>query len=87
MLAGLSARQMAEWQAYARIEPFGELRADARAGIIASTVQNLLRGKKSKALKPVDIMPYLKEAQERGRPKLSVADEIREAFGRFKRKE
>jgi len=34
MLRGMSSQQMAEWMAYARIEPFGDQRADMRAALI-----------------------------------------------------
>lgn len=33
-------REFLEWQAYYRIEPFGEERADLRAGVVAATVAN-----------------------------------------------
>ena len=34
LLAGISSLELSEWQAYDRIEPFGEIRADLRAGSI-----------------------------------------------------
>jgi len=43
--------------AYASLEPFGETRADLRAGIIASTVANAHRDRKTKPMKPSDFMP------------------------------
>lgn len=43
--------------AYARLEPFGEERADLRAGIIASTVANVHRSRKQRPMKPSDFMP------------------------------
>jgi hypothetical protein len=36
----MDAREFAEWIAYARIQPFGELRDDQRAGAIASAIVN-----------------------------------------------
>lgn len=45
------------WQAYYTLEPFGQERADLRAGIVASTMANALRGKRTRAYKPKDFMP------------------------------
>lgn len=36
----ISAREFGEWVAYDRIEPFGEVRADLRSGIVASVIAN-----------------------------------------------
>ena len=50
------SREFAEWQAYYELEPWGEERADLRAGIVASTIANVNRGK-GKSFKPGDFMP------------------------------
>lgn len=43
---------------YEKIEPFGEVRADLRMGIISSTFANVNRtDKKQKVWKPSDFMP------------------------------
>jgi hypothetical protein len=52
-----NAREYAEWQAWYELNPWGEDRADLRAGIIASTIANTNRGKGQKAFKPSDFMP------------------------------
>ena len=41
MLRSLTAKQFTEWETYARMEPFNELRADHRAALIAQTVFNI----------------------------------------------
>lgn len=43
--------------AYFTIDPFGEERADLRAGIVASTVANANRAKRGKSFRPKDFMP------------------------------
>lgn len=53
----MSSRAFAEWMAFDRLEPIGEGRADLRAGIIASTVFNMNRGKDTPARSPSDYMP------------------------------
>lgn len=45
-----------EWLAYYELEPFGEVRADLRAGIVASVIANANRVK-GKAFSPQDFMP------------------------------
>ena len=59
LLATIDAGEMAEWEAFWRMEPWGEGRADLRAGIIASTVANTVRGKNTPPFRAVDFMPYV----------------------------
>lgn len=51
-----TAREFAQWIAYHGMEPWGEERADLRAGIIAATIANVNRGG-GKAASPHDFMP------------------------------
>lgn len=53
----IDSAEFAEWLAYHGLEPFGEERDDLRAGIVASTIANVNRGKRAKAYKPEDFMP------------------------------
>lgn len=58
MAAQISARKMREWQVYSELEPFGARAEFWQAGLIASTIMNVNRTKKSqKALTPEDCMP------------------------------
>ena len=61
MLSRMDSRELAEWAAYYSVEPFGEERDDLRAGIVASVIANVNRGKSSKAYSPQDFMPYAKK--------------------------
>lgn len=65
MLNRMSSRELTEWQLYAHIEPFGEDRADLRAGTIASTVANTARDPKKQRdpFKPTDFMPFHEEPE------------------------
>lgn len=49
-------REFARWVEYFKLEPWGEERADLRAGIIAATIANVNRGG-GKAATPQDFMP------------------------------
>ena len=64
MLTNMGAYTLAEWMAYYEAEPWGEDRADLRAGIIASTLANIHRGRDGHVFTPVDFMPYTKRAVE-----------------------
>lgn len=52
-----TSREMTEWMIYLSLEPSGEERADLRAGIVACTIANSVRGKGTKPTKPQDFMP------------------------------
>ena len=76
-MENLSARQLAEWQAYAELEPFGERRADYRAasiayqvGILQQLVVSVAGGKRGKDPKFTD---YLLEFEPPERRQLSPA--------------
>ena len=58
LLTEMSSLQLAEWLAFFQLEPWGEERADLRAGIIASTIANVNRSpKRKKAYEPKEFMP------------------------------
>lgn len=65
LLGRISSRELSEWQAYFETDPFGEERADLRAGIIAAIIANIYRKKGAKPFKPSDFMPkYRKQGPE-----------------------
>lgn len=57
LLEFLSSRQLAEWWEYYGMEPFGWVADNWRAGLVASTIANVNRGKSRRAFKPTDFMP------------------------------
>ena len=75
LLSSMSAREFADWIAFARVEPFGEDRADLRAGIVASVIANANRDRKKRAkpYEPVDFMPQFE--------KPTVEDKVRKVLG------
>ena len=54
LLARVSSQELTDWMAYYALEPFGQERGDLQAGVVASTVYNVNRGKGDKALAPAD---------------------------------
>lgn len=86
MLGELSARQFDEWIAFYSIEPWGEERADLRAGIVASTVANVNRNAKqrSKPYSPKDFMPVYDKPPKKAQTMeemLRVVEVMNAAFG------
>lgn len=57
MQRDIDSREFTEWQAYWQLEPWGEGRADLRAGIIASTLANIHRTGNAPLFTPQDFMP------------------------------
>lgn len=57
LLSRVSSAELTEWMAFDLVDPFGAERADLRAGIVASTIANVNRGKGKKAYSPKDFMP------------------------------
>jgi hypothetical protein len=70
LLASISSRELTEWQVYYGLEPFGEERADLRAGIVASVVANSNRDPKrqAKPFEPRQFMPRFEEEPEEPDP-------------------
>lgn len=86
MLAEMSSAQLAEWMAYEKLEPWGESRADLRAGIIASTFANIFRNKE-KQRKPyniTDFMPSFEPEDEQDQVAKLLA-KAKSVFRRFSR--
>lgn len=59
MLKRMPARLLTEWMIFYKMEPFGERRADLRAGIVAATIANANRSKGQSVFKAEDFMPKL----------------------------
>jgi hypothetical protein len=60
----ISSKQLAEWMAYYRIEPWGEERGDLRSAMVASIIANVNRKKGAKPFRPIDFMPYFAEERD-----------------------
>ena len=66
LLTRISGRELSEWEAYYSLEPFGQVRGDLQAGIVASTVANLFRTKKGdKVYKPGDFTLEFKPPRQK----------------------
>lgn len=81
----LSSRQIAEWMAYYNIEPFGEHPAYWRAGVIAATIANVNRGKRSRVVKPEDFMPPELKAKQGTQSVEEMAAVLKQAYAHAKK--
>lgn len=68
LLRSMDSAELTEWMAFDRIEPFGDPRADLRAGIVASSVANFSMVQLPRSMSPADFMPFL--GTESGGPTL-----------------
>lgn len=75
LLGSISQRQFVEWMAYYNLNPFGEERADTRAGIVASTVAEVNRNRKKRG-KPYGPQDFMIDYGKR-RKRQTVADQIK----------
>jgi len=64
LLARIDSSELSEWIKYFELEPFGPVRSDLSAGIVAATIANVNKGKSGKAFQPVDFMPFLGQGEQ-----------------------
>ena len=79
MLASMDAAEFVEWMAFQRLEPFGDMQADFRAGQVCATLANLQRKKDAKPFAAADFMPALRPPED-DEPEVELTDEQRAAF-------
>lgn len=86
MLRRMPAALLTEWMAYFQLEPFGQARADLRAGLVAAVVANTAFGRKrgAKALKPSDFFANLVEDDPKKAKAMSA--EWQEVFAKLRTK-
>lgn len=80
-MARLSSSQFDEWMAFYGLEPFGEMRGDLQAGIVASTMVNLWSGKDQKKVNPGDFVLYRDEG---GREHSAKPKSSKELYAQFR---
>ena len=78
-----SAQEFGLWQAAYEAEPWGPFRTELAAGVVASTIANVNRGRDSEPFTPLDFMPYAKAMQTSAppEPEPTGADFLREFGG------
>ncbi len=76
LLARVDSRELSEWMAYYQLDPFGNVREDLQAGIVASTIANVNRGKNDKAFQPSDFMPFMEKPEQTVDDMKAVMDAI-----------
>lgn len=66
LLRQMSAQQLEEWRAYYELEPWGGVRGDLQAGIVASALWNIYRDrrKRSEPFEPGDFVLSFEGEQE-----------------------
>lgn len=66
MLSRMSNRQFLRWMAFYKLAPWGDERADYRAGTVAATIANCTPRKRgsNKKFKPQDFMAFKRKSPE-----------------------
>jgi hypothetical protein len=73
LLARVGSDELTEWMAFYQLEPFGEMRADLRSGVVAATFANAYRTKDARPFTPEDFMPYIERSAPKDDSRLNVA--------------
>lgn len=73
LLSRIGSDELTEWMAFHALEPFGDVRADYRAGVIASTFANAHRAASAPPFRPDDFMPFVDRPPPPDDPKINVA--------------
>ena len=81
MLARISSRELTEWGVFYGLEPFGEHRADLRAGVVAATVANVNRDKKQKPYKPEQFLLFREKPKQTWEDQLRMVEMLNIAYG------
>jgi hypothetical protein len=66
----MTVSEFKSWQEFYFEEPFGDVRADLRIGVLSALVARAAGGAKARDVKPLDFMPVVKaqhDADERER--------------------
>lgn len=82
----MSSSEFSEWMAYERVTgTIGPDREDIHAGIIASTMANTARSKKSKVYKPKDFIPEWDQREQTIEEQIATVRQIHQRVTRKKR--
>jgi hypothetical protein len=80
MLAELDCVELAEWMAYDSLDPFGGVRGDVQAGVVAAAVMNAAGGKgRDDVFCAADFMPDFKPAAKKDPAQLT--SKVNQLFG------
>jgi hypothetical protein len=73
LLLRIGSDELTEWMAFYQLEPFGEMRADLRSGVLAATFANAHKSPHTQAFTPEDFMPYIERATPQDDARLNAA--------------
>lgn len=77
----MSSREFAEWGEFAKLEPFGEVRADVRSAMICKVIADVNRGKGVKPYKVSDFMPRFEPESQSEEEMLQMVQTLNVALG------
>jgi hypothetical protein len=77
MLAEMTASELAEWSAFAAVEPWGFREENRRVAVVASTIANMAGKKLRRPVKAEVFMP----SEERETSPADVVEKVKALFG------
>lgn len=78
----MTSGEFQDWKAFYLLEPFGSNREDHRFGVVAATIANVHRTKKSaKSYQPVDFFPEFAPRRQDWQTQLAIVEMLNVAFG------
>ena len=72
--------ELAGWEAFGDLEPFGDLASDLRNGMLLTAIDRFVAGEKSEASPEKFLLRYQGKKQKGGRDRVQSADEQLAAF-------
>lgn len=76
----MDSDEFAWWVAYNELEPFGDYRRDLQVAVVASTIANVNRGKRTQAFKPDEFMVARHPSDFIPKKPETVWDKVKAAF-------
>jgi hypothetical protein len=82
LLDSISSEELTEWAAYYQLDPFGGVRGDMQAGVMASTMANI-HAKRGHRFTPSDFMPTFGDPEPtKSMTPIEIRDRLSLMFGR-----
>ena len=84
LLPLLTSKQYGDWEAFYRVSPFGDRRADRRAAGVMAMVANRHRGPKEKPYQVEAFMPFEPETPQPEQTEEEISQQLKAAFSSLK---
>lgn len=77
----MTSAEFQAWKIFYILEPFGPIREDHRAGIVAATIANVFKKKSATNITPADFFPEFNPGRQNWQEQLEIVEMLNAAFG------